>query len=256
MTLPLPSAAGPAAEGFSPSFGNGHGAASAAFELKFLLDEAAALRVEAWARRHLAPDPHAEEALGGAYTIHSLYLDTPGFDVFRRADADLRHKYRVRRYGRGDALYLERKTRCGDRVSKQRVAVEDVRLPLLPTGAAEPGWPGEWFQSEVLARRLRPVCRISYRRTAFVGDDCGPVRLTLDRHARCVPQPSWHVDALGDGLPLLPGQVVLELKYRDALPALFKRLLVELCLNPGSVSKYRRGVEAWKLAPAAAAEVC
>jgi hypothetical protein len=256
MTLLPSSATRPTAEGFSPSFGNGNGAASAAFELKFLLEEEAALRVEVWARRHLAPDPHAEPSLGGAYTIHSLYLDTPGFDVFRRADADLRHKYRVRRYGRGDALYLERKTRWGDRVSKQRVAVDDDWLPLLPSDAPAPGWPGAWFQGEVQARRLRPVCRISYRRTAFVGDDCGPVRLTLDRHAHCVPQALWRVDALGDGLPLLPGRVVLELKYRDALPALFKRLLVELCLSPGSVSKYRRGVEAWKLAPPAAAEVC
>ena len=91
------------------------------------------------------------------------------------------------------------------------------------------------------------MCRVSYRRTAFIGADSGPIRLTLDRQTTCVPWSAWSVDAVGDGLPLLPGQAVLELKFRDALPALFKRLLVEQGLHPGPVSKYRRGVAAWNL---------
>jgi hypothetical protein len=63
-----------------------------AFEIKFLLDPARAECVTAWARRHLVPDPHADPALGGAYRVHSLYLDTAGLDVYHRADSYRRRK--------------------------------------------------------------------------------------------------------------------------------------------------------------------
>jgi hypothetical protein len=49
-------------------------------------------------------------------------------------------------------------------------------------------------------------------------------------------------------MPILNENVILELKYRAALPALFKRLIQEFGLNPGRVSKYRTAVAAWGLA--------
>ena len=58
-----------------------------AYELKFTLDAEKAGLVEHWARRHMAPDPHGDPALGGAYRIHSLYLDTPALDVYRARPA-------------------------------------------------------------------------------------------------------------------------------------------------------------------------
>jgi hypothetical protein len=44
------------------------------------------------------------------------------------------------------------------------------------------------------------------------------------------------------GQLLLPGQAVLEMKYRVQLPVLFKRLIEELSIAPRSVSKYRTAV--------------
>ena len=46
---------------------------------------------------------------------------------------------------------------------------------------------------------------------------------------------------------MLSGQVILELKYSGALPAPFKRLIEEMVLAPGLVSKYRLGVQTWGL---------
>ena len=75
----------------------------------------------------------------------------------------------------------------------------------------------------------------------------GPVRLTLDRRVRGVPATSLWPAPLAAGLPLLPGQVILELKFQAALPALFKRLILERGLSPSAVSKYRLCVGAWGL---------
>jgi hypothetical protein len=44
---------------------------------------------------------------------------------------------------------------------------------------------------------------------------------------------------------VLAGEDIVELKYRAALPALFKGLLAEAGLSPSQASKYRLGVQVW-----------
>src|SRR5438093_5222453 len=80
-----------------------------AYEMKFLLDTDQVGRVEAWAARHMLPDPHADPALGNAYRTLSLYLDTPALDVYHRVKPYRRRKFRIRRYSEEAIVYLERK---------------------------------------------------------------------------------------------------------------------------------------------------
>src|SRR5207244_8097967 len=130
-----------------------------------------------------------------------------------------RSKYRVRRYGTATQVFLERKTKGGDRVTKQRVGVLADELPLLVPPMALSTWPGLWFHHDVHELRLGPACRIAYQPTAFVGDGPeGPLRLTLDRHLRGVPAADWSVAPVADGRPLLTGRVIVEFKFRAALP--------------------------------------
>src|SRR6516164_4946790 len=149
----------------------------AAFELKFLLDEARAQEVESWARVRLALDPHGDPALGGAYLTTSLYFDTPELDVYHRSRGYKRRKFRVRRYGAAPWAFLERKSKWGDRVEKRRAAVPGEELALLANPMSVVTWPGHWFHRRLVARRLGPACRVSYHRTAYVGACAeGPLR--------------------------------------------------------------------------------
>jgi hypothetical protein len=217
-----------------------------AYELKFMLDSRQAHVVEDWARRHLILDPHGDLGLGGAYLIHSLYLDTPTFDVFWRCPSYRRRKYRLRRYGEESVVYLERKTRDGDQVRKRRSSIAGSELATLQQPDVISNWPGEWFHRRVSLRRLVPALHVDYRRLAFISPpQHESARLTLDRDLHCVPAVGWSVQAPHQGLPLAQGQVVLELKYRGTLPALFRRLLHETALCPGPMSKYRRGMAVW-----------
>ena len=234
----------------SPSLSNGAAGEQRtdAYELKFHLPADAAARAEAWARRMLMPDPHGDGA--GHYLTTSLYLDTPAFDVYHRTPGYKRAKYRLRRYGESDAIYLERKRRKGDVVAKRRDAVGTGDLILLGSPEVAPEWPGWWFHRKATFRNLRPSCLISYHRTAFMGPSTtGAVRLTLDRDVTGAPADGWHVRRLEDGKTLLPG-VILELKFRAAVPPLFLELLAELPQTTGGVSKYRLCVDAWGLAGA------
>jgi hypothetical protein len=213
-----------------------------AYELKFLLTVEEAAAVEAWARRRLPPDPHGED---GAYRTTSLYLDTPFFDVFHKSPGHRRSKYRVRRYGAGDLVHLERKKRRGDRVRKHREPLPLVELPRL----LEAGCPLTWFASRICERMLGPVCCVGYTRTAFVaGSSEAPMRLTLDREVVGAPAEGWTVPEHIEGRKLLIGEAILELKFRDALPGLFRVLLDTLPTRPAGGSKYARCVKAWDLA--------
>lgn len=230
----------------SPSLSSSADGAGPAFELKFLLDEARAREVEDWARRRLALDPHGDPALGGAYRTTSLYCDTPELDVYHRSPSYRRRKFRVRRYGAAPLAFLERKSKWGDRVAKRRTTVPEDELALLVNPLGLLSWPGHWFHRRLLARRLGPACRIVYQRTAYVGSCAeGPLRLTLDRRVRGILTGEWSLAPFEGGRPLLTGQVILELKFRLALPAPFKEVVTGLRLSPSAVSKYRLCREVW-----------
>lgn len=240
MTLPLTAAAF-----VSPSLGS-PGSSGPAFELKFLLDEAGAQEVETWARRHLTLDPHGDAVLGGAYRTTSLYCDTPDLDMYHRSPSYKRRKFRVRRYGLAPWTFLERKSKWGDRVAKRRTVVPEEELPLLAHPLSLLTWPGHWFHRRLVACRLGPACRIVYQRTAYVGACSeGPLRLTLDRRMHGILTREWSLAPLEGGLPLLTGQVIVEFKFRSALPGPFKEIVTDLRLSPCTVSKYRLCREAW-----------
>ena len=215
---------------------------AAACEIKFLIDERLAARVKEWARLHLQADPYGGGPFGDEYRISTLYFDTRRFDVFHRNDSFGRAKYRVRRYGDADAVFFERKLRKPGLLIKRRTRDHIDELVRLADGTIDPDWTAHWFHRRLMIRNLRPVCQISYQRTARMASTAeGLVRLTLDAglHAAEVEAPRF-ADDPGD--EFLDGRLVLELKYNARVPALFRRLIEDFALAPETASKYRLGM--------------
>ncbi len=216
-----------------------------ASELKFLIPPDKVDAVRAWARTFLEADPHGTGSDGDTYQVTSLYFDTQRFDVFHGNGSFGRSKYRVRRYNGDDVVFLERKTKTNTWVSKRRSPVRIDLLPLLEEAEPDSLWSGFWFHRRLLGRQLNPVCQINYLRTARVGMAEGlPVRMTLDRELKATAIANQCYDDTSTGTPLMEQGWIMELKYRDALPALFKRLITELAPPPKRVSKYRLAVNA------------
>lgn len=234
----------PAALAESPSLFTAGDNGPPAYELKFLLPEDLARAVESRLSGQLRLDPHADPALGNAYHTTSLYTDTPGYDVLHRSGALAGQKYRVRRYGTNGPIFAERKTKRGDKVRKLRITVAEQELALLATAEYRSDWSAGWFHQEVVARQLRPVCRVAYERVAYMGaTDTGTVRATFDRRVRGVPAIDWDVASVGTAPILLEGRVICEFKFRVALPDLLKSVVQEFGLTPSTVSKYRLFME-------------
>lgn len=214
------------------------------FELKLQLHPEDADWVREWARQNLKLDAYA--GADATYSVHSLYLDTARLDIYHRNGDTVGTKFRIRRYGNEEVLWVERKRRKGTLVFKRRAAIPKAELlrVLEGQGIVE-GW-AKTFQDEVKTRQLVPTLLISYRRAAFVTERGS--RLTLDYDIEC------RAPRLGNPFSLEPApieiskDVVLELKYDQTRPAIFDELMKILGHDPGSFSKYGNGVEAVGLA--------
>ena len=214
-------------------------------EVKFLLADSLADQILARVRASLAPDPHADHLLGDGYRVNSLYFDTASLDVYHRFGSFGRRKFRLRRYGSEPRVFLERKSKARGLVRKRRTAVCETELTALEAAKADPIWPGQWFHRRLVTRKLTPKTQLSYERIARVGmTPEGAIRFTVDRHIRCRAAAGLSVPCLVDGAAILTGQSIVEFKFRIAMPALFKNLIHEFAIAPGSVSKYRLSVEA------------
>lgn len=216
-----------------------------AYELKFLIDENRADRIIEWARIHLSPDPHAGGAHGDGYHVNSLYLDTPGMDVFHRSELYQRRKYRLRRYGTDSKVWLEVKRKNKGLVRKQRVSIHESEIEHRVTGSIDSQWDGAWFRQRLDEHGFRPVCQVTYRRFARIGTTVnGTMRLTVDDSLTGCLASGWQVpDRPLEGVSLLQNQRILELKFQVVMPPIFRQLVEQEQLLTTSFSKYRTSVE-------------
>jgi hypothetical protein len=215
-----------------------------ASEVKFIVDHRTGSSIRDWVRIHTEADPHGAGPFNDEYRTTSLYFDTDSGDVFHRRGSFGRSKYRVRRYGSLDYVFLERKLRKPGILVKRRTTIAMQDLSRLVAPAPDPDWHGEWFHRRVLLRQIHPVCQLSYSRLArFARTIEGPVRLTLDRDVRVAAADEPRFNDRG-GQPVVGDQMILELKYRRHVPALFKQLAETFGLEPQRASKYRLGITA------------
>ena len=214
-------------------------------ELKLLLDESDLRVARDFAAQRLTPDTFA--GVDSAYELSTLYLDTVDRRIFRRLLDGSGTKYRIRRYGEEDIVYVERKTRRGTLVRKRRAEFPMADLPTLLRGDIQgETWPAT-FSGAIFDFELIPSLLLTYRRHAWQGPRRS--RLTLDDRIE-----AWH----GDGIARLerPGtsasiseNVVLELKYDAVMPPEFEELLAMLPIEQQGFSKYTLGIKAAGLAP-------
>lgn len=216
------------------------------YEIKFLITPAASAAVREWACRHLQPDPHSSSESGYGYAVNSLYLDTPAFDVYHRGDGFRQNKYRLRRYGTESSVWMELKRKQDGQVHKRRTKVADNELLNQILSAPEASTEGCWFRHQLKQLQLRPACHVTYHRFACIGTSAtGPIRLTIDSNLCCQSATDWSVPVAPLVTnPLLRNQEILELKFRESIPAAFRGLIEDLRLTITSFSKYRQGIEA------------
>ena len=207
-------------------------------EVKFLVSADRTAGILDWARSRLSPDPHAGGPTGDEYRTSTVYFDTAELAVFNRQGSYGRSKYRIRRYGTSEVAFLERKLRTNGKLSKRRTVIGATDLHGL-VSSAHPGEPYRWFVDRLAARRLSPICQVSYRRRALVGlGPYGPMRLTFDDEIKAQPNVTT-LFAPDGGRPVGTAHVIIEMKFCLEIPTVLKHLVEEFGLSPAPISKYR-----------------
>lgn len=204
-----------------------------------------------------------DEAGDGAYTIASLYLDSPDrrlyFETVDRAPR--RFKLRVRRYASGP-LHLEIKRRLDGMTAKSRAAIPAAAWPgvlhdprLLDTLPAEAREVAATFRHHCLTLDAEPAALVRYAREAWVSTVDTYARVTFDSHLEGRRPEGWAVPFADDRARWLPvdhpgrfglkrSGVVLELKCEVAVPGWMRDLVRHFRLERSSFSKYATALDA------------
>ncbi len=208
-------------------------------EEKYILDYRQYLMLRQRASQVLMPDPHGEN---GRYVITSVYFDDPMDTALdEKLDGLQEHrKFRIRTYDCTDRfIKLERKDKQGIMTQKLAASVRRESLGGIFDGCQPDGFTGTARELviQMRARALRPVIAVRYCRDAFyhLGSD---FRLTFDTDLEAIrPDAQALFSAELRGLPVMPGSVIMEIKYGACLPA-FVRKLTNVNCKQLSVSKY------------------
>ena len=142
-------------------------------------------------------------------------------------------------------VFLERKLREPDGPGQAPDRGAADGLDRLTNRVRRDSWSGDWFQARLAARRLRPVCQVSYRRTAR--SEPAAVVSSGSRWTKALVARSHRGGSRFRDEPrrsAIDGRQILELKFRYGTPAIFKRLVEEFALTPEPASKYRLGMAA------------
>ncbi len=236
------------------------------FEFKYVLDVDVYARVKKALARFLVPDFAVEGLPHGFYEVISLYYDSPRFCYYwEKIDgASRRKKIRVRTYRRNGRdfspdIFLEIKRKRDAVILKDRLSLnksefgKNLKFEIcnLKLDDARSRRVHEEYLLEEKSRCLAPKVLIAYSREPYVGKYNQNVRITFDYGIRAkrtndlfavadsasASNASRFADVSGT-------KVVMEVKFKGALPFYIDRILKDFNLSRVPYSKYCLGVEA------------
>ncbi|WP_067141562.1 polyphosphate polymerase domain-containing protein [Microtetraspora malaysiensis] len=231
------------------------------YEIKYLVDTAAAAELRQEIEGRLDRDSHSGDT---GYGIWSVYYDTRHLRFYWEKIEGLkfRRKLRVRHYGdrftvgADTPVFVEIKQRINRVTQKRRVRLpyRDA-LQLCDRREMVEHEPSQRaFLEEVLdlilRLDLRPTAMTGYQRHAYVGRDADVgLRVTFDQRIRGRDR-DFHLGADTENRLIIPaGKTIVEVKANERVPYWLTDLTARRNLQVVRVSKYCQSVEAYGLAP-------
>lgn len=190
----------------------------------------------------LALDPHA---LGGSYSIRSLYFDNRQDKVLREKinGVNNREKFRLRYYN-GDLSFilLEKKMKHNGLCRKEQTALSHWEAQALSKGCwralASSGQPlVQELCRNMLLQGLFPKTIVEYTREPFIFIP-GNVRVTLDYGLRTSLSPTGFLDPTCATFPVREAPAILEVKWDGFLPSFIRDLVQTPGTRTSAFSKY------------------
>ena len=186
-----------------------------------------------------------EHAIGGAYQIRSLYLDTLSDKALREKidGVNIREKFRVRFYNKDTTfIVLEKKSKINGLCAKESCRITKEEAQNIIDG--DVGWmmkSGKPLCQELyfkmISQGLKPKTIVDYTREPFVFGP-GNVRVTIDSNIRTG---AFRTDFLNPETLTLPAgnsPIILEVKWDEYLPDIIKAAVSIPGRRVSAFSKY------------------
>jgi hypothetical protein len=223
------------------------------FELKYIIDEATALKVREFVQAYLDVDEYGIGRPGFSYPVHSLYIDSDALKLYWETINGDKNRYKLRlRYYSLDPkvpVFFEIKRRMNNCILKQRGAVKLNAVEPLLTGTplVQEHMAGQKPKDFMAVQRFldlshtlyaKPRIHIFYMREAYVSPD-GEVRVTLDRdvYGDENPWPRLKVDLIRP-VKAFGDKVILELKFTNRFPQWFNHMVRSFHVMQCGAAKY------------------
>jgi hypothetical protein len=228
------------------------------FENKYLLSESLAVKIRDFVSGFLELDENGIGKPDFSYPVHSLYLDSNNLATYwMTINGDKnRYKLRLRFYNDSPAtpVFFEIKRRMDNCMIKQRGGVFKSAVPQLLAGdlptpdmlvAQDPKHEFAVCNFLELMRALNaePKAHVAYEREAWVHPEHDNFRVTFDRRVRVEAraEPVFTTEMIAPKYPF-GKEVILELKFTNRYPELFRAVVERFCLMQCGAAKYCEGV--------------
>lgn len=232
------------------------------FELKYILSLEEAERLKKDLKYYIVPDKYGN---AGAYTLSSLYYDSPDYKFYweKIEGIKFRRKVRIRRYVTGEAfdenskVYVEIKQRI-DRVTQKR------RVPMSYKEATNLienyEYPKNFDEKDKVVldeiiemskvNNLRPSAITTYDRQAFFWTDNDAwLRVTFDTFVSYKKNDLDLTHSQAEWFMLPPKFCILEVKANERIPLWITELVSSHNIKLIRVSKYCQALESAKVFP-------
>lgn len=193
----------------------------------------------------MKPDSHAGS---GSYRITSLYFDDIYGTAYREKSNGMlyRKKFRIRSYDL-DTSFIRLEEKCKENnvgYKKSAVITRGEYADILNGKTAFLaddrfiGTAAEDFFYSASTVYQKPAVIVDYRREPYLCD-AGNVRITFDSELSVCANTYDMFDEKARFMPVFErGEIILEVKYDNFLPAYIEQLLTGVELNSDSVSKF------------------
>jgi SPX domain protein involved in polyphosphate accumulation len=246
------------------------GFSSGRSEHKYLIPEATAEALRGFVSAYLAPDQFMPPGELEGYQVHSLYLDSPAFDLYRETADGVKNRFklRMRFYDESPTapVFLEIKSRTTESIHKLRAIVnrpaaagmlkgDRLSSADLLNAGDKSALALEEFNRRVARLSAHGSAFVSYRREAYVALESDGLRITFDRHIKGVPYDSlFGLQMPKTAASVFAEQVVLEIKYSGQIPMWARELVRDFGLQRISFPKYVHAVDALRRQPGIGAQ--
>ena len=233
------------------------------FEFKFVMPTDMIRAVEKELGHFVELDPFVVDQPDHRYPVRSLYFDDRSYTAFHDKIDGLhtRAKFRVRTYTvdleNPAPVFLEIKGRYNNLVFKHRTSVDTGGMDLLAGGTRfrdevllrTRGKVHDRFEFETYRKVIAPVALIDYVRRPFISKFDPEFRLTIDEHVQATRTDSLFTNGSTPGARrIVPGQAIMEVKFRYHMPSWFHRIIQAYQLRRRSISKICEGMQVLEMA--------